>query len=135
MRTLTAILVATTLGLSSTAFTAEPTARDTRMNEALKNYEAQKAGAPAQAKAAPMAKKQHGVTFLLLDIDSLAIEIRPIVNIAGQHQGNQISAHLSAFLRCVDWVRKTRAGRSRGIQCHLSTARELCVPWRNCSGA
>lgn len=59
MRTLTSILVATVLGLSSTAFAAEPTARDARMNEALKNYEAQKAGAPAQAKAAPVAKKQH----------------------------------------------------------------------------
>ena len=59
MRTLTSILVATILGLSSTAFAAEPTARDTRMNEALKNYEAQKAGTPAQAKAAPVAKKQQ----------------------------------------------------------------------------
>jgi len=59
MRTLTSILLATALGLSSTAFAAEPTARDARMNDALKNYQAQKAGAPAQAKTAPLAKKQH----------------------------------------------------------------------------
>lgn len=59
MRTLTLIVAATILGLSSTAFAAEPTARETRMNEARKNFEAQKAGAPVQAKAVPATKKQH----------------------------------------------------------------------------
>ena len=56
MRTLSSLLIATLLGLSATAFAAEPTTRDARMAEARKNFEAQKAGAPVQAKA-PAAKK------------------------------------------------------------------------------
>ena len=59
MRTLTLIVAATVLGLSSTAFAAEPTTREARMNEARKNFEAQKAGAPVQAKATPATKMQH----------------------------------------------------------------------------
>ena len=62
MRTTTAILFATVLGLSSSAFAATPTdttTREARMNEALKNHRAAKAGAPVQVKAsaAPAAKK------------------------------------------------------------------------------
>ena len=62
MRTTTAILFATVLGLSSSAFAATPTdttTRDARMSEALKNHRAAKAGAPVQVKAspAPVAKK------------------------------------------------------------------------------
>lgn len=64
MRTLTSVLIASLLGLSSTAFAAEPTTRDARMAEAMKDYQSQKtsataAGTPAQVKAAPAAKKQH----------------------------------------------------------------------------
>ena len=62
MRTLTPILIATLLGLSSAAFAATPapTTRDARMADAMKNYQAQKAGASAQpgVKAAPVATKR-----------------------------------------------------------------------------
>lgn len=62
MRTTTAILFATVLGLSSSAFAAAPTdtaSREARMSEALTNHRAAKAGAPVQVKAskAPVAKK------------------------------------------------------------------------------
>ena len=53
MRTLSSILVATLLGLSATAFAAEPATREARMAEATKNYEAQKATTKATTKAAP----------------------------------------------------------------------------------
>ena len=63
MRTLSSILVATLLGLSATAFAAEPATREARMAEAAKNYEAQKATtkatpAPAASKAT-VAKRPH----------------------------------------------------------------------------
>ena len=63
MRTLSSILVATLLGLSATAFAAEPATREARMAEATKNYEAQKATtkatpAPAASKAT-VAKRPH----------------------------------------------------------------------------
>ena len=65
MRTLTSILTATLLGLSSAAFAATPatpapTTRDARMADAMKNYQSQKAGASAQSgvKAAPVATKR-----------------------------------------------------------------------------
>ena len=62
MRTLTPILIATLLGLSSAAFAATPapTTRDARMADAMKNYQAQKAGASTQpgVKAAPVATKR-----------------------------------------------------------------------------
>ena len=62
MRTTTAILFASFLGLSSGAFAATPTdsvAREARMSEALKNHRAATAGAPVQVKAtkAPVTKK------------------------------------------------------------------------------
>ena len=53
MRTLSSILVATLLGLSATAFAAEPATREARMAEATKNYEAQKATTKATTKATP----------------------------------------------------------------------------------
>lgn len=56
MRKLTSLLIAGLVGLSSTAFAAEPTTREARMNEARQNFEAQKAGTPAKV-AAPVAKK------------------------------------------------------------------------------
>lgn len=63
MRTLTSILTATLLGLSSAAFAATPapTTRDARMADAMKNYQTQKAGVSAQpvAKATPAATKRH----------------------------------------------------------------------------
>ena len=63
MRTLSSILVATLLGLSATAFAAEPATREARMAEATKNYEAQKATtkatpAPAASKTT-VAKRPH----------------------------------------------------------------------------
>lgn len=58
MRTLNSILIAALLGASATAFAAEPATRDARMAEAMKGYQAQKAGAPAPAAAAPAAQKQ-----------------------------------------------------------------------------
>ena len=63
MRTFTSILIASVLGLSSAAFAAAPsdvTTRDARMADAMKNYQVQKAGAPAKAKAAtPATTKRH----------------------------------------------------------------------------
>ena len=68
MRTFIPILIASVLGLSSTAFAAtpsNPTTRDARMADAMKNYQAQKSGAPATAKAAApattkrLAAKRH----------------------------------------------------------------------------
>ena len=56
MRKLTSILIATVLGLSASAFGAEPATREARMAEAQRNYEAQKNG--AAVKAAPAASKQ-----------------------------------------------------------------------------
>lgn len=35
-------------------------------------------------------KKQFGITFLLIDMDSPGIEIRPIINLAGEHDFNQV---------------------------------------------
>lgn len=35
-------------------------------------------------------KRQMGITFLLLDIDTPGIEIRPLINIAGDHEFNQV---------------------------------------------
>jgi alkylation response protein AidB-like acyl-CoA dehydrogenase len=35
-------------------------------------------------------KKQAGITFLLIDMDSDGIEVRPIINIAGEHEFNQV---------------------------------------------
>jgi acyl-CoA dehydrogenase len=35
-------------------------------------------------------KKQNGITFLLIDIDLPGIEIRPIINLAGEHEFNQV---------------------------------------------
>ena len=57
MRTLSSILVATLLGLSATAFAAEPATREARMAEATKNYEAQKSGVTTKAAPAPAASK------------------------------------------------------------------------------
>lgn len=63
MRTLPSILIATLLGLSSATFAAAPapTTRDARMAEAMKNYQAGKAGVSAQpgVKATPAAAKHH----------------------------------------------------------------------------
>lgn len=42
------------------------------------------------ARTAKSEKKQHGITFLLIDMDSPGIEISPIVNIAGEHEFNQV---------------------------------------------
>jgi len=35
-------------------------------------------------------RKQAGITFLLIDMDTPGIEVRPIVNIAGDHEFNQV---------------------------------------------
>lgn len=35
-------------------------------------------------------KKQQGITFLLVDLDTPGITIRPIVNLAGEHEVNQV---------------------------------------------
>jgi alkylation response protein AidB-like acyl-CoA dehydrogenase len=35
-------------------------------------------------------RKQQGITFLLIDMDTPGIEIRPIINIAGDHDFNQV---------------------------------------------
>jgi alkylation response protein AidB-like acyl-CoA dehydrogenase len=35
-------------------------------------------------------RKQMGISFLLVDMDTPGIEIRPIVNLAGQHEFNQV---------------------------------------------
>jgi hypothetical protein len=64
MRTTTAILFATVLGLSSSAFAATPTdtaAREARMSEALKSHRAATASATGQAEAgkATVSKKHQ----------------------------------------------------------------------------
>lgn len=35
-------------------------------------------------------QKQWGITFLLIDMDSPGIEVRPIINLAGEHDFNQV---------------------------------------------
>jgi alkylation response protein AidB-like acyl-CoA dehydrogenase len=35
-------------------------------------------------------KKQHGITFLLVDMQSEGIEVKPIINLAGEHDFNQV---------------------------------------------
>jgi alkylation response protein AidB-like acyl-CoA dehydrogenase len=35
-------------------------------------------------------KKQQGITFLLVDMDSPGVEIRPIINMAGEHEFNEV---------------------------------------------
>lgn len=35
-------------------------------------------------------KKQQGISFLLVDMDTPGIEVRPIVNIAGEHEFNEV---------------------------------------------
>lgn len=35
-------------------------------------------------------RKQAGISFLLVDMDSPGIEVRPIINIAGEHEFNQV---------------------------------------------
>ncbi|MDX2276881.1 MAG: acyl-CoA dehydrogenase family protein [Hyphomonadaceae bacterium] len=42
------------------------------------------------ARTANMEKKQQGITFLLVDMNSPGIEVRPIINIAGEHEFNEI---------------------------------------------
>ena len=42
------------------------------------------------ARTAKMEKKQQGITFLLVDMDTPGIEIRPIINLAGEHDFNQV---------------------------------------------
>ena len=64
MRKLTSILIATLLGLSASAFAAEPATREARMAEARKNYEAQKSG--TAVKAAPVARMSPIFTGLRL---------------------------------------------------------------------
>jgi alkylation response protein AidB-like acyl-CoA dehydrogenase len=41
-------------------------------------------------RTATMPAKQQGITFLLVDLDTPGIEIRPIITIAGEHEFNQI---------------------------------------------
>jgi alkylation response protein AidB-like acyl-CoA dehydrogenase len=36
------------------------------------------------------AKKQQGITFLLVDLDTPGITIRPIINLAGEHEVNEV---------------------------------------------
>jgi alkylation response protein AidB-like acyl-CoA dehydrogenase len=42
------------------------------------------------ARTARSEKKQFGLTFLLADMDSPGIEVKPIINIAGEHDFNQV---------------------------------------------
>jgi acyl-CoA dehydrogenase len=42
------------------------------------------------ARTARSEKKQHGITFLLVDMDSPGILVKPIINIAGEHDFNQV---------------------------------------------
>lgn len=35
-------------------------------------------------------RKQQGITFLLVDMDTPGIEVRPLINIAGEHEFNQV---------------------------------------------
>jgi alkylation response protein AidB-like acyl-CoA dehydrogenase len=42
------------------------------------------------ARTARSEKKQNGITFLLVDMQSAGIEVKPIINIAGEHDFNQV---------------------------------------------
>jgi alkylation response protein AidB-like acyl-CoA dehydrogenase len=42
------------------------------------------------ARSARSEKKQHGLTFLLVDMNTPGIEVKPIINIAGEHDFNQV---------------------------------------------
>lgn len=42
------------------------------------------------ARTARSEKKQYGLTFLLADMNSPGIEVKPIINIAGEHDFNQV---------------------------------------------
>lgn len=41
-------------------------------------------------RTARMERKQQGITFLLVDMDMPGIEVRPIINIAGEHEFNEV---------------------------------------------
>ncbi len=41
-------------------------------------------------RTAKMERKQQGITFLLVDMDTPGIEVRPIINIAGEHEFNEV---------------------------------------------
>lgn len=44
----------------------------------------------AIVRTAEMEKRQQGMTFLLIDMDSPGLTIRPIIDLAGQHEFNQV---------------------------------------------
>ena len=55
------------------------------------------------------AKPQEGISFLLLDLDSPGVEVRPILTLDGEHEVNVV---FPSSVRVPLAAPKTRAGRS-----------------------
>ena len=45
----------------------------------------------------PAAKQQNGISFLLIDMKTPGITVRPIITIDGSHEVNESSSRTSAF--------------------------------------
>ena len=58
----------------------------------------------------PAAKKQSGITFLLVDMNSPGIEVRPITTFDGEHEVNEVF-FTNVRVRRQTWsARRTGAG-------------------------
>jgi alkylation response protein AidB-like acyl-CoA dehydrogenase len=80
-------------------------------------------------------KPQQGITFLLLEMDSPGIEVKPIITLAGEHEVNQVFFDNVRVPRADGWARRTTAGRWPNT-CSSSSAaaallRACAAAWRN----
>ena len=57
-------------------------------------------------------KPQHGITFLLIEMDRPGIEAKPIITLAGDHEVNQVFSMTCAFPRRIESGLSTGAGPS-----------------------
>lgn len=57
-------------------------------------------------------KKQHGITFVLIDMSTPGVEIRPLVMTSGEEVQNQVFFERCGYPRAMSSARSTRDGRS-----------------------